>query len=96
MSLKPGTIVKIYKGTSHFEDGAVSRVLDYDPMQKEYLVGENIGEDDHWVKEAELEEIKFEKESILHSKNFAKGIWVGAFCYFLGTLLRDLVNGSLV
>lgn len=62
MSLKPGTVVKIYKGTPRFEDGAVSRVLDYDPMQKEYLVGENIGEDDHWVKEDVVAEIDFEKK----------------------------------
>lgn len=61
MSLKPGTVVKIYKGTPRFEDGAVSRILDYDPLQKEYLVGENLGEDDHWVKEDVVAEIDFEK-----------------------------------
>lgn len=89
MKIRPGTVVKIYKGTPRFEDGAISRVLDFDPMQKEYLVGENLGDDDHWVKESAVEEVSFETPHPLKTFRF------GLSCGIVLMTILDLVGTYL-
>lgn len=95
MKLKAGTVVKIYKGHPRFPDGAISRVLDYDPHQKEYLIGENLGEDDHWFKESEIEEVSFEKPNSDKLHNIIAALCAMLFVvggYHVWTYLDSLIK----